>query len=82
MKVRISIKQTVEYMAEVEMTQIEFNGWEAQLRGAGMFGDSDLAEEIIATYPDCGLRLGEPNDWGNLSVETFEPVTEASDACD
>lgn len=72
MKVQISIKQTVEYMAEVEMSKAEFDEWESQLKEAGMHGDNDIAEAIIEQYGrEHGMRLGEPNDWGDLSVDTF-----------
>lgn len=75
MKVEILVKQTVEYMGVVSMTKTEFDEWEAQLKEAGMYGDNDIAEAIIEKYGRCtGMRLGEPNDWGQLSVDTFEPL--------
>lgn len=75
MKVQVQIKQTVEYMAHVEMTKAEFDDWESQLKSAGMYGDNDIAEAIIEKYGhDVGMRLGEPNDWGQLTVDTFNPI--------
>lgn len=75
MKVRVVIKQTVEYMADVEMSQSELDNWDQQLRDAGMYNQSDIAEKIIEQYGyDTGMKLGDPNDWGDMTVETLEPV--------
>lgn len=75
MKVRIRIEQTVEYVMEVRMTAAELDEWDNRLKDAGRFGDGKIAESMLEVYgPEHGSRLGEPNDWGELSVETFEPI--------
>lgn len=74
MKVQVKIKQTVEYFAHVNMTKAQYNDWALQMdeRGADQ---SRIAHAIIEKHGhSCGMRLGDPNDWGDLEVDEFYDV--------
>jgi hypothetical protein len=74
MKVQVKIKQTVEYFAHVEMTKAQYYDWSSQLDDRSA-DQSRVAEAIIEKHGrSCGMRLGEPNDWGDLEVDEFYDI--------
>lgn len=71
MKVTFAVRGTVTYVGDTTMSKKEYDEWCSKFDRARGFEQGQLCATLVEK---AGLDLGDPSDWGELELDTFERV--------
>jgi hypothetical protein len=71
LKVKVTIKSTINYFGELTMTKEEYEELCDRIDNSRGFAREKIANDLIEKI---GLDLADPSDWGTLDIEDFEEI--------